>query len=189
VIRAVRLSDSHDVVTEIRRQGAREMLAKTIESEIANWIEVHACLLEAGRRQVVRNGSHPERAILTGLEPLAFDASWILYASTPPAIGMILSLTEGVRRCHFAMNSRSATQSRHHSDSPWVYFSQVASKQTLVSNGPRVQFPPLLSGESGNHYQHSEPLWFAARPPAFLVLRDGTSRETSPTNPGLEVVL
>ena len=48
------------------------MLARAIEAEVANWIDEHAHLCdEAGRRQVVRNGSHPERTLLTGLGPIA----------------------------------------------------------------------------------------------------------------------
>ena len=47
------------------------MLAKAVEAEVADWIDGHAHLKDAaGRRQVVRNGSHPERTILTGLGPL-----------------------------------------------------------------------------------------------------------------------
>ena len=47
------------------------MLARAIEAEVAAWIDDHAYLTdEAGRRQVVRNGSHPERTILTGLGPI-----------------------------------------------------------------------------------------------------------------------
>lgn len=70
-IRIVPLPGSHDVLTEILRNGAREMLARAIEAEVASWIDEHAHLKdEAGRRQVVRNGSHPERTILTGLGPI-----------------------------------------------------------------------------------------------------------------------
>ena len=48
------------------------MLAKAIEVEVASWIDDHAHLKdESGRRQVVRNGSHPERTLLTGLGPIA----------------------------------------------------------------------------------------------------------------------
>jgi putative transposase len=48
------------------------MLARAIEAEVACWIDEHAHLTdESGRRQVVRNGSHPERTILTGLGPIA----------------------------------------------------------------------------------------------------------------------
>jgi transposase-like protein len=47
------------------------MLARAIEAEVAAWIDDHAHLKdESGRRQVVRNGSHPERTILTGLGPI-----------------------------------------------------------------------------------------------------------------------
>jgi putative transposase len=47
------------------------MLVKAIEAEVADWIDAHAHITDAdGRRQVVRNGSHPERTILTGLGPL-----------------------------------------------------------------------------------------------------------------------
>ena len=67
-IRIVPLPDGRDVLTEILRQGAREMLAKAIQAEVADWIADHAHLTDAdGRRQVVRNGSHPERDLLTGL--------------------------------------------------------------------------------------------------------------------------
>jgi putative transposase len=65
------LPESRDVLGEILRQGAREMLAGAIQSEVAAWIDDHAHLKdETGRRQVVRNGSHPERTILTGLGPI-----------------------------------------------------------------------------------------------------------------------
>ncbi len=67
-IRIVPLAQSHDVLTEVLRNGARQMLARAIEAEVAAWIDDHAHLKdETGRRQVVRNGSHPERTILTGL--------------------------------------------------------------------------------------------------------------------------
>lgn len=70
-IRIVPLPRSRDVLTEILRGGAREMLAKAVETEVAVWIDDHAHLKdEAGRRQVVRNGSHPERTILTGWGPI-----------------------------------------------------------------------------------------------------------------------
>ena len=71
-VRIVPLPGSQDVLTEICRQGARAMLARAIEAEVADWVDAHAHLRdEAGRRQVVRNGSHPERTILTGLGPIA----------------------------------------------------------------------------------------------------------------------
>jgi putative transposase len=78
-IRIVPLPDSRDVLGEILRQGAREMLAKAIQAEVADWIDAHSHITDsAGRRQVVRNGSHPERDILTGLGPIAVQQPRVL---------------------------------------------------------------------------------------------------------------
>lgn len=53
---------------EILRQGARNMLQQAIENEVSEYIDKHNHLLdEAGQRLVVRNGSMPERELLTGI--------------------------------------------------------------------------------------------------------------------------
>ncbi len=57
-----------DVLTDILRQGAQEMLATAIENEVAEYIERHAALRDGeGHRLVVRNGRLPSRQIQTGL--------------------------------------------------------------------------------------------------------------------------
>jgi hypothetical protein len=58
------------------------------------------------------------------------------------ASSITASLTPGVRRCQLATSSRSATQSRHSSDRPWVHLSQSKSGKQVASNETRVQFPP-----------------------------------------------
>src|ERR1700690_4183497 len=59
---------SRDALTEILRRGAQQMLAQTIEAEVAEWIAERAHLKdEAGHRQVVRNGHLPSRKITTGI--------------------------------------------------------------------------------------------------------------------------
>jgi hypothetical protein len=66
----VPLPSSNDVVTNILRNGARQLLMQAINAEVRDWIDKHANQLDArGRRQVVRNGYLPKRSILTGLEP------------------------------------------------------------------------------------------------------------------------
>ncbi len=83
-IRIVPLPDGRDVLSEILRQGARELLAKAIQAEVADWIADHAHLTDAdGRRQVVRNGSHPEREILTGLGPITVQQPRVLDRRSP----------------------------------------------------------------------------------------------------------
>jgi putative transposase len=67
-IRIVPLAKGPDVLTEILRDGARRLLAEAVQAEVAAWIDAHAHLKDdAGRRQVVRNGHLPERAIQTGI--------------------------------------------------------------------------------------------------------------------------
>jgi transposase-like protein len=70
-IRIVPLPTGHDVLTEVLRDGARRMLARAIEAEVAAWIDERSPLKDdAGRRQVVRNGHLPERTIQTGIGPV-----------------------------------------------------------------------------------------------------------------------
>lgn len=57
-----------DVLTDILRQGAQEMLATAIENEVAEYVERHAAVRDdQGHRLVVRNGRLPAREIQTGL--------------------------------------------------------------------------------------------------------------------------
>jgi putative transposase len=70
-IRILPLPTGQDVLTEVLREGARRMLARAIEAEVAAWIDDHAHLKdEAGRQQVVRNVHLPARTIQTGIGPL-----------------------------------------------------------------------------------------------------------------------
>jgi putative transposase len=64
-----------DPLTEVLRSGARSMLAHAIEAEVASFVGTYADLLTAdGRRRLVRHGHLPERAIATGIGPVAVRA-------------------------------------------------------------------------------------------------------------------
>ena len=57
-----------DILTDILRQGAQEMLADAIRNEVAEYVARHAHLRDdEGHRLVVRNGLLPARTIQTGL--------------------------------------------------------------------------------------------------------------------------
>jgi transposase-like protein len=59
---------SRDILTEILHDGAQRLLAQAIEAEVVDWIDRHAEVVgDNGHRQVVRNGHHPSRTILTGV--------------------------------------------------------------------------------------------------------------------------
>ena len=61
-----------DLLTEVLRKGARELLAQAVEQEVQEWLTERVNLTdERGRQRVVRNGHLPERTILTGIGPVA----------------------------------------------------------------------------------------------------------------------
>lgn len=63
---------SRDILTDILRRGAEEMLAMAIENEVAEYIARYADLRDSeGRRLVVRNGHLPARTIQTGIGDMA----------------------------------------------------------------------------------------------------------------------
>lgn len=57
-----------DVLTQILHEKAGQLLAQAVEAEADQYLTEHAAVVdEKGRRQVVRNGHLPTRAILTGI--------------------------------------------------------------------------------------------------------------------------
>jgi transposase-like protein len=68
---ALPLDSEKDVLTAVLRQGATQLLAQAIQAEVAVYLDARSHLRdEAGRQQVVRNGSLPQRTILTGIGPV-----------------------------------------------------------------------------------------------------------------------
>ena len=61
-----------DPLTEVLRNGARALLAQAVEAEVATLLSCHADkLTDDGRQRLVRHGHLPERAIMTGIGPVA----------------------------------------------------------------------------------------------------------------------
>jgi putative transposase len=64
-----------DALTEVLRNGARELLQQAVEAEVTEFIERHRELKdERARQRVVRNGYKPERNIQTGIGAVAVKA-------------------------------------------------------------------------------------------------------------------
>ena len=60
-----------DQLTEILRNGARALLAKAVEVEVADFLDKHADLkTQDGHQRVVRHGHLPEREVMTGIGPV-----------------------------------------------------------------------------------------------------------------------
>ena len=59
---------SPDPLTDVLRQGARELLATAVRAEVSEFLAGHVHLLDdAGRQRLVRHGFLPEREVLTGI--------------------------------------------------------------------------------------------------------------------------
>lgn len=68
VTELVQPGEFKDQLTEILRQGARNLVLQAVEAEFASFLQSHAdALLEDGRKRVVRHGHLPERKIVTGI--------------------------------------------------------------------------------------------------------------------------
>jgi putative transposase len=72
VVRLVQPGAFDDPLTDVLRDGARALLAKAVEAEVAGFLDKHADLkTEDGRSRVVRHGHLPEREVMTGIGPIA----------------------------------------------------------------------------------------------------------------------
>ena len=61
-----------DPLSEVLRNGARALLAQAVEAEVASLLDRHADeVTDDGCRRLVRHGHLPERAIVTGIGPVA----------------------------------------------------------------------------------------------------------------------
>jgi putative transposase len=61
-------SAASDALTDLLRDGARQMLAAAVEAEVQEFLVRHQTLRDdQGRQRVVRNGYLPQRTIQTGL--------------------------------------------------------------------------------------------------------------------------
>ncbi len=70
---------TRDILTEILHDGAQRLLTQAIDAEVSDWIGRHAHVVDAaGRRQVVRNGHHPTRTLVTGVGSVAVTQPRVL---------------------------------------------------------------------------------------------------------------
>ena len=59
---------SPDPLTDLLRQGARDLIAQAVEAELNGFLTTHADQTDgAGRRRLVRHGHLPEREVQTGI--------------------------------------------------------------------------------------------------------------------------
>ena len=68
VISLEKPAENADLLTEMLRDGARELLARAVQAELSEFLAQNEHLTDVRDRQsVVRNGYLPQRTVMTGL--------------------------------------------------------------------------------------------------------------------------
>ena len=63
----VSLNTPQDPLTELIRQGARDLIAQAVEAELQQLLTQHQDSTVDGKQAIVRNGFLPERSLQTGV--------------------------------------------------------------------------------------------------------------------------
>ena len=108
VLKLSQPSTFSDPLTEVLRSGARSLLARAVEAEVAAFLDGHSeARTEEGRRRLVRHGHLPEREIMTGTGPVAVRAPRVATARAraPTASGSV------PRSCRLMRGARRASKS------------------------------------------------------------------------------
>jgi len=68
VIELKKPEQNADILTQMLRQGAKELIQRAVQAELSEFLEKYDAIQDdQGRRGIVRNGYLPERQIMTGL--------------------------------------------------------------------------------------------------------------------------
>lgn len=96
-----------DPLTEIAREGARQMLMAALKAEAASFVaQFSEELLPDGRQRVVRHGTGPERMIQTGIGPIAVQRQKVRDRATNVAAEKKIRFTSNILP-RWARRSRS----------------------------------------------------------------------------------
>lgn len=130
-----------DPLSEMLRDGARQLIAQAVEAELGEFLSRHEPRREGrGRAAVVRNGHLPERQLLTGIGPVTVQLPKTRSRDGAPAVFRSALVPRYVRR------ARSLDAAL-----PWLYLKGVSTGDmaealsVLVGPQARGLSPPVVS--------------------------------------------
>lgn len=130
-----------DPLTRKIREGARELIEKSVAGELAELLAVYAGQTDdQGRAAVVRNGYQPERQILTGIGPVVAKVPKVRSRTDEPVVFHSLLVPPYVRK---ARSVEAAI--------PWLYLKGISTGQmqaaleVLVGPEARGLSPAVVS--------------------------------------------
>jgi putative transposase len=117
VVRFGRKDEVVDALTELLREGARELVRGAVAEELQVFLHEQASRRDArGRLAVVRNGYQPEREILTGIGPVGVRVPKVRNRAAAGAVFHSKLAPPYVRRAH-----------RLDAALPWLYLKGVST--------------------------------------------------------------
>ena len=138
---------SADPLTELLRQGARDLIQKAVEVELVEYLEsFQGRRLEDGRAAVVRNGHHPEREIQTGIGPVTVKVPKVRSRDGNPVAFRSALVPPYVRK------TRSLEAAL-----PWLYLKGVSTGE--MENALEVLVGPEAKGLSASTVARLKRQW------------------------------
>lgn len=138
---------STDPLTELLREGARELIQKAVEAELAEYLQAFKeRRLADGRPAIVRNGHHPERAIQTGIGPVTVQVPKIRSRDGTPVAFHSSLVPPYVRK------TRSLEAAL-----PWLYLKGISTGE--MENALQVLVGPEAKGLSASTVSRLKRQW------------------------------
>ena len=136
-----------DELTELLRNGARTLIAKALEAEVAQLLErFQDHRGEMGRARVVRNGHLPERNIQTGVGPVTVKIPKVRSRTGEPVTFRSALVPPYVRK------TRSLEAAL-----PWLYLKGVSSGE--IAEALKVLVGPDAEGLSASTVSRLKRVW------------------------------
>lgn len=136
-----------DPLTELLRQGARQLIQQAVKAELAEFMAQHQeRRLEDGRAAVVRNGTHPAREIQTGIGPVTVKVPKVRAKDGKPVTFRSALLPPYVRK------SRSLEAAL-----PWLYLKGVSTGE--MEEALAVLVGPQAKGLSASTVARLKQQW------------------------------
>jgi transposase-like protein len=139
--------NASDPLTKLLRTGARELIKRAIEAELAGYIETFQDRrLPDGRAAVVRNGYQPERNIQTGIGPVTVKIPKVRAKDGHPVVFHSALVPPYVRK------TRSVEAAL-----PWLYLKGISTGE--MAGALEVMIGPEARGMSASTIARLKRCW------------------------------
>ncbi len=136
-----------DPLTALLRSGARELIEKAVEAELATFLEQFADRKTGdGKAAIVRNGHHPERKIQTGIGPVTVKVPKVRTKTGDPITFHSALVPPYVRK---AKSLEAAI--------PWLYLKGISTGE--MQEALKVLVGPDAAGLSANTVSRLKREW------------------------------